>query len=266
MKLKQLVVIFPVIFLIACGNRPSYVLSEKKMENVLFDLYIADGEINNNHELFSSDSLRKRNLLNSVLKKHKITGAQLDSSLNWYSGNLDKYLKINQNINTRYAEEIQKRKDIQSRELAMKSKRVEGMIILPAQRDSISFLTHLSIPSGIYTFESDTLMMRYGGTYDVEFNILGMDKTANPEFTMCVVCADTVYVKKSFVKDNGFFVESVQIPQGKKFEKVYGYIRIPEISSRTNLFLSDFLIILYTGQRRLLPNQEGKIETIVENN
>lgn len=72
------------------------------MENVLFDLYIAETEIKENYAVFHSDSIRKQQLLHSVFKKHRISEQKFDTSLVWYNAHLDKYLKINDKLTARY--------------------------------------------------------------------------------------------------------------------------------------------------------------------
>lgn len=87
---------------IACTVKPAYVLSDKKMENVLFDLYIAQTEVGENSAVFYNDSAKKQDLLQSVFKKHKITQAKFDTSLVWYNAHMDRYMKINTQLTERY--------------------------------------------------------------------------------------------------------------------------------------------------------------------
>jgi hypothetical protein len=73
------------------------------MENVLFDLYIAEAEIKENGPVFYSDSIRRQQLLHSVFEKHRISEQKFDTSLVWYNAHLDRYLKINEKLTVRYA-------------------------------------------------------------------------------------------------------------------------------------------------------------------
>ncbi|GHS95979.1 hypothetical protein FACS189421_00230 [Bacteroidia bacterium] len=72
------------------------------MENVLFDLYIAETEIRENYAVFHSDSIRRQLLLHSVFEKHRISEQKFDTSLVWYNAHLDRYLKINEKLTARY--------------------------------------------------------------------------------------------------------------------------------------------------------------------
>ena len=261
LQFKQIVLIcLLAIVCMHCSDRPSGVLSSQKMENFLYDLYVAEGEINTDPGLFSRDSLRRQKLLDSVLEKHRISEADLDSSIQWYNANLAEYQKINTNLSLRYKNEIEqlRQKDAQNQTAI----RIEGQIELPVSRDSLPYLNILTLPEKRYDFQSDTLMNRYGGIYEVQFNILGIDDLAElPELTFSVECSDTTFLKKTIIEQDGFFTDIIQIPYGKKFEKISGYIRFPELFPQTILFLSDFQLFLYTGVR---PERKSAVPSMIK--
>ncbi|WP_231496798.1 DUF4296 domain-containing protein [Prevotella sp. 10(H)] len=97
----------PVIYLIiiitvlfgACGRKPRYVIDEDKMANVLYDIQLAQAIYRSNTD-FSTDE-KKDALLNGILKKYNITQAELDSSLLWYSDNIEIYNTINDSVASR---------------------------------------------------------------------------------------------------------------------------------------------------------------------
>jgi hypothetical protein len=208
------------------------------MEDLLYDLYVAEGEINNNHSVFSSDSIRKANLFNSVLKKYKVTKNQLDASIEWYANNLGRYNKINSNINNRFEVNIQALEDLRS-QTRFSSDFIGSSLI----RDSIYVLNSYNLPRNTFSFRTDTTISNFGGIFEVRFNVLGINKTDNPELTFCVQCADTTFVKKAVLGHNGFYSETINITNDKRFKEAYGFIHFPEVSSQTNVFISDFRIL-----------------------
>jgi Xanthine dehydrogenase, molybdopterin-binding subunit B len=208
------------------------------MENLLYDLYVAEGEINNNHSVFSSDSIRKANLFNSVLKKHKVTKKQLDASIEWYANNLRHYNKINSNINNRFENNIQALEDLRSQ--ASFSSDFTGPSLI---RDSIYLLNVYSLPRNTFSFRTDTTFSDFGGIFELQLSVLGINGTDNPELTFCVQCADTTFVKKAVLGHNGFYSETINITNDKRFKEAYGFIHFPEVSSQTNVFISDFRIL-----------------------
>ena len=235
--------IVPILFLMflffACSTRPSYILSERKMEKVLYDVYLAEAEINNNYYVFNSDSTRKQELLNSVLKKHKITEAVLDTSLVWYSGHLDKYFRINENVRKRFNEATEQLKHRE--EMLTKLNVNTDRLILPLEKERF-LLRSSDLLNNVYTFTADTTLNKYGGRYELQFNILGLSTSLHPVVALCVQCLDTAVVKRDTISKDGLFVISADIHQRKQAEKIYGSIYFPEVYSGMTVFIQDFIL------------------------
>ena len=77
-------IIVSILLFSACNSRPGGVLSEKKMTNVLYDIYLADATSGVRGFYASADSL-KRNNYQYILHKYDVTVAEFDSSVIWYS-------------------------------------------------------------------------------------------------------------------------------------------------------------------------------------
>lgn len=92
-------VLFIVVLCYSCGRRPRHVLPEDKMTDVLYDIQLAQA-IYRSDAQFNTDE-RKDALVESVLRKHKISQADLDSSLLWYSDNIEYYMAINDSVASR---------------------------------------------------------------------------------------------------------------------------------------------------------------------
>lgn len=99
-RFKYLFLLILTTMVFSCQNRPSEVLTRKRMENVMYDMYIAEAIIDNDYQKFSSPE-DKEALINQVLEKHKISEARWDTSLSWYSDKIDLYLQINDSVKSR---------------------------------------------------------------------------------------------------------------------------------------------------------------------
>jgi hypothetical protein len=235
--------IIPAFFLtllfFACSNRPWHILSEKKMEKVLYDIYLAEAGITTHYNVFSSDSARKHDLLKSVLEKHKITEAALDTSLAWYAGRLDRYFKITENVSKRFAETSEVLRLQQ--EATMKLNLADGVLFLPVEKERF-FLRPVDLPHKTYIFETDTTFYNYGGTYELQFSIMGLPASLHPVVILRVQCADTTFVKRDTISRNGLFVSSVDILPDKQAEKFYGSIYFPEVPPALAVFIQDFTL------------------------
>ena len=208
----------------------------------MYDVYLAEAEINSNYAVFSSDSARKQELLNSVLKKHKITEAVLDTSLAWYSGHLDTYFKINENVSKRYTATAEKLR----RQSGMPSKPNLGttadQLLLPLNKEYI-LLKSSDLRNNAFSYRADTTLSRYGGNYELQFNILGISNSLRPVLTLCVQCRDTAFVKRDTISRNGLFKSSLDVLQGKQAKKLYGSIYFPEVNPGMTVMVRDMILI-----------------------
>jgi hypothetical protein len=211
------------------------------MEKVLYDLYLADAEISVDYSAFSSDSARKQELLNSVLKKHKITEAALDTSLAWYSGHLDAYFKINDNLSKRYAKDAETLRKQEGIAQKINKPVGSGDLVLPVKKERFLLMAS-DLPHNVYTFAADTALNWYGGSYELQFNILGLSASLRPIVTLCVQCLDTAFVMRDTIRRNGSFSTFVNIYQGKQARKLYGSIYFPDINSETTVFVHGFFL------------------------
>ena len=225
------------------------------MEKVLYDIYLAEGEINANYAVFSSDSVRKQELLNSVLKKHKISETVLDTSLAWYSGHLDKYFKIHENLNKRYAESLEK---LKSQEEAKMTPNVSvDHWVLPVEKERF-LLKSSDLLNNAYTFKADTALSRYGGAYELQLDVWGLPASIQPVVTLCVQCRDTTFVTRDTIGQNGLFASSLNIRQGKQAKNLYGSIYFPEVYSEMTVFIQNFSLSYSTSARSLPTAQPSK--------
>lgn len=85
--------------LTACQvKRPKTVVSDAKMENVLYDYHIAKAM---GEEVPYNEGYKRVLYIESVFKKHGITQADFDSSMVWFTRNPEVLTKIYEKVNTR---------------------------------------------------------------------------------------------------------------------------------------------------------------------
>jgi hypothetical protein len=235
LKINQIISVFlTAAFFMACSDRPSSVLSEKKMEKVLYDLYIADAEISTNYAVFSSDSVHRQELLNAVLKKHKVKEAVFDSSLVWYNSNLDKFLKINENVGKRYTHTL----DALRPKPVTSEMKDENKFYLPVKEKHF-FLTVKDLPQKVYAFKADTILSDYGSSYTLQFEALGITPEIHPIVTFQLKGVDTTYIQRDTISRNGLFTTSIPTRQ-KQVKELQGSIYFPEIPNNMSIFIYNF--------------------------
>jgi len=94
--------ILGVLLLTACDSRPHGVLSERKMANVLYDIYLADASSDVKGYYASMDSLKRQNY-QFILHKEDVSVAEFDSSVTWYARHSDEHAKLYDRVITRLA-------------------------------------------------------------------------------------------------------------------------------------------------------------------
>lgn len=99
--MKRIAILAFIILLVfgACSRRPRHVLPETKMVDVLIDIQLAQAIYTRDNQ-FNND-LKRDALIEGILKKHKITQAELDSSLVWYSDNIEYYETISDSVSSK---------------------------------------------------------------------------------------------------------------------------------------------------------------------
>ncbi len=117
---KYLILLILATMVYSCQNRPSEVMPRKKMENVMYDMYIAESIIDHDYQNFNRPE-RKEALIKQVLKKHNISEARWDTSLSWYSDNIDQYLQINDSVKARLQREQKVAMQLSMREAALRN-------------------------------------------------------------------------------------------------------------------------------------------------
>ncbi|MCD7714020.1 MAG: DUF4296 domain-containing protein [Prevotella sp.] len=86
---------------VGCGERKKMILSERKMEDVLFDYHLAEGI--SRHQ--NADSATQAHYFDLVLKKHNVTREEFDSSMVYYMTHADRMYAIYDKLSDRLTNE-----------------------------------------------------------------------------------------------------------------------------------------------------------------
>lgn len=86
-EIKNLILFLLLPIFFACSDRPSNVLSETEMVDLLVDMELTEAYANTQY----SSSNEKHELGERVLEKHGVSKETLDTTLAWYGRNIDEY-------------------------------------------------------------------------------------------------------------------------------------------------------------------------------
>lgn len=110
--------------MMGCTKLPEEVLDKKEMSSLLVDIHKGESVVEMQRGVFSTDSMKKV-IKQSILMKHGVTQAQLDTSFVWYGNHIEDYLEIYEDVISRLEEE----------QLTVKGNRLQSPVF--AEGDSI---------------------------------------------------------------------------------------------------------------------------------
>lgn len=235
---KYLFLLMLAMMVFSCHNRPSEVLPRKKMENVMYDMYIAEAIIDHDYQNFTLPE-KKEALIKHVLEKHKISEARWDTSLSWYSDNIDQYLQINDSVKSRLQREQKVVQQLSIQEAAM----LDEFNIKP--KDYIPRNYHiagLGCDRGFkFTLDSTQLAERFedNDTIHFRFKVIGVNPyiASSLKSMLTVKYADTTIYHMSQIEEN----------------KSYSFPLLRNIEQDTIVSLDGFVNL--SGKLPLIPLQ-----------
>ncbi|MDR1202443.1 MAG: DUF4296 domain-containing protein [Tannerellaceae bacterium] len=209
--------------LMACSKVPDDILSEKKMRDVMIDVYLAESLIEMNRAVYP-DTVRKAALFQSVFRKHNITEAVYDSSLVWYSKNMDIYMHVLDMALTDINTHIRDMGDVQAS--AAPNTNQDSINIWP-RRDFLVFYPTALFNGVTFDIYPDRVYSS-GSSFVLGMRVWGLTDQMHyfPEIRMTIDQNDTVlYVNKKITKD-GYHEAILRGLPTKQIKRVYGYIRM----------------------------------------
>ncbi len=95
MKYNYILLILALIFFVECNNSEKEdIIEQDKFVDILVDIHIADALISNKGFYDGNLKDSTKSYYNYVLKKHKVSRASFDKSMEYYSKDTENYLKL----------------------------------------------------------------------------------------------------------------------------------------------------------------------------
>ena len=238
---------------------PKDVLSEKKMEDFLYDYHIAKSM---GDEIPYNERYKRIVYVESVYKKHNITSAEFDSSMVWYTRNLESLSRVYDKVNKRL--ELEKESIdylVSIRESRPMTSKSGDSIDVWAWRNNYKLsssplhnkLTFL-LPSDSNFYDRDTLIWQ--ATYLFKDIPLNDSLFSFPVMSLQAVYDNdsTVYAMKE-IKESGHKQLLIYADTLGKLKEVRGSIYVPWNDSLLyEYFVSDVKLMRYHAQDSLLTD------------
>lgn len=252
-----ILLLFILFSFVACKLEiPKDVLSEQKMEDVLYDYHIAKAMAD---DIAYDERYKKVIYIESVFKKHHITQADFDSSMVWYTRNLELLARVYEKVNKR----LEKEKESVDFLVALR----EDRPLISQEGDSIDvwawrknyklssapFQNKLTfvLPSDSNFQDRDTLI--WMANYLFKDSLMQDSLFAYPMMSLQAIYENdsTVYVQNR-IKNSGLSSLRVYADTLGALKEVRGFIYIPQNDSLlSEYFVSEVTLMRYHAQDSL---------------
>ena len=248
------------LFMVACSRAPKGIISEKKMQNLLTDMHLADAMISLDPYNFENDE-EKKALYQSVFDKHRVTEAVYDSSLVWYGKNLDIYMQVYNMALTDVKKKIE--------EIGI----VEPENVISANEDMVDIWSlgkyHEFYPSSL----SNSLIFNFipdedyssGSIFVFGMQVMGLvsGMQSPVEVHLRAEQNDTTIVVTNSITTDGYHEMILRTIAINRVRRVYGYVRFNETTVPYHkIYLNDFSMMKY----RYGTEAAGKLDSVTIDN
>jgi len=223
-------------------------MPEKKMVDVLVDIQLVQAIYIRNSQ-FSSDD-KKDALVEGVLKKHKITQAELDSSLMWYADNIAYYETINDSVSSK----LKARNSLYANNATILGQSKAQHLIPPY------FNLNQSTPT--LSFDIDSIKIK---TFDVpkfklRFNVQGVSNLQEIEAGVFFRYKDTIVKHILPIDKNQLYIFNKPNLGDSLLKSISGYVHLKDkkLAPLSNVMLYN---ISYMDSLSLVTNDSLNIET-----
>lgn len=239
-----------VMSLLSCDRTPSGVMSVNKMADLIVDLQLAEAYIDNHAGEYSSDS-SKLVLKQSVFKKHGITQEDYDSSLVWYSHNMEDYVKAHNKaigkLKERY-DKLDKTSKGENGEMAIRERRDSPIDVAPqntnksqgkqlgrpstdGKGDTIdlwqgnrSYVLTQGAKRGFITFNiQPDAQYQPGDRYQLAYYLTRCNNEFKVSLNVDYVDGGTTQIMRGTNSD-GWVAINVQSDSSRQVRRIYGYV------------------------------------------
>lgn len=222
----QLIVFIAAIILgVACQRTPPMVLGEEPMARLMVDLELAEGlTLQRTLPGYSIDSSRLT-LRRSVLAKHGVNEAVLDSSLRWYGAHLPRFLKVLDRADSMLADST---RAFELAESQIRTQAAGDSVNLWPEAPSVIFAR--SEPSVFLPFEvAQDSTWKFGDVFTMTFAI---DNALSPVAALLAVdygnrnLSTDAVARRQYPGDERHFELRLQLDSNYVAKRVYGYLQL----------------------------------------
>lgn len=243
----------------SCGRRPSSVLSEDEMMELLYDIRLVQAMYSSN-ENFQSDSIKDL-LVAGVFEKHNVTQAIFDTSLVWYADNIEIYRTINDSVSNR----------LRAQSELVLQQRTQNNANFTKNSGIIPRICFLNQYSPTFRFDIDSTALKpIVSSFVLKYDVLGINNQQKVTAALYFSYKDTVVIKKMHLAaDRAYTFTKPHLPDSL-LKNISGYVHVDmKIGQSFNIVLynisySDTLAVSNVDKKHRDPKMKPKIEVAAQ--
>lgn len=236
-------VIIALFVLAACSHNPDYVLSEKKMVDLLVDVHKAEAVIESNYNIYNNDADKKK-LREAVFLKHGITQEQFDTNLVWYGHHIEEYMTIYEQVIERLKAENEEAKKLLAEDNSQTMSQPGDSVDVWKQMRAHVFDTRQA--TNLLTFDiAPDENFHTRDYFELRFKVLLLPKLAvKPQVYMAIRHSnnDVVYNQADVTRE-GWCTLPLQSDSVSSLLRLYGYVVLPVQPVQGKLYIDSISLV-----------------------
>lgn len=207
------------MMLLSCSNKPGYLIPQKKMVDVLYDIQLAQAIYNDYNRKIDTNE-KKDALIRDVLNKHNVKQTDMDSSMMWYSDNIKLYMEINDSV----ANRLKKTREVFNNQMRARNS-ISSYDVLPPY-----FYMDNATPVLAFRIDSVKLKNMNPSMFSWRFDIMGVIPQDTLWAATLYTYNDTVVEDIMPIGNGGHYVFNKPSLPDSLLKDISGYVRMKKTS------------------------------------
>lgn len=203
----------------------------------MYDIYVAESLIENDYSYLNSPE-KKEAFIHQIFEKHKITEAQWDTSLSWYSDRIDIYIKMNDSVKAQLQRRQQEIDKVVAQQYMFEQSKYQIDIPDSFIPESFKFGIYSGEQGFAFRLDSADVSARTDkDDFNFSFTVIGLTPNASADIKSMLILEynDTILYKSTQVEENNTYSIPVsRFITNDTLNHLSGFVRLLNASGKTS--------------------------------
>ncbi len=247
--------------------RPKEVLSRKKMERLMYDVYIAEATMENDYPQFDTPE-KKEAYIHRVFERHNVNQARWDTSLSWYSDRIDLYLRMNDSVKARLKraqEEVDALMALESQQPTFHDPSLTSESYIPPHYSFTSYGTRSGFRFRLDSAEIASTIPQ--DTFLFTFHVIGVPSVypEPPTAALALTYGDTtLYHSLRLSENRGYRIDALKQFDNDTIKQISGFVHLQNPTGTVpSILLHDIYLGILRPGRDFAPVDSLAVDSLV---